>query len=112
MIWTRANFGRPRFSPAKLLEITTAEPYVAEIAFRAWALRDPRAKAVQARIDRGRIEYVKSLCRQLVSEPERADHAAILLYTTYVGGQQIGLDPSAIRALYREIVQAILERTP
>ncbi len=93
----------------RLLDITTAGRYTEEIVLRAWALRNARVKEVMTRIDRQRIDYLISLCRALIPDVERADHAAHLFYLTYVGGQQIGLLPSEIQRLYRVIQQQLME---
>jgi len=95
----------------RLLDITTADPYAEEIAFRAWALQNPLVKVVQTRIDEERIGYVQSLCHEIIHDSERANRMAQLLYLTYVGGQQIGLDRQAIQTLYREIMQLYMEST-
>lgn len=103
------RYPTPADKLTRLLEITTASYYAEEVAFRAWALRDERVKAMQTRLDAARVAYLKALCRALVAAPDRADRMAELLYLTYVGGQHIALEPSAIQTLYREIIQLYTE---
>ncbi|MCK6580025.1 MAG: TetR/AcrR family transcriptional regulator [Anaerolineae bacterium] len=103
------RYPTPAEKLTRLLEITTASHYAEEAAFRAWALQNAQVKAVQMRIDAERLIYLKTLCRALIAAPAPADHMAELLYLTYVGGQQIALEPSAVQALYQEIIRLYLE---
>ncbi|MFE3449951.1 TetR/AcrR family transcriptional regulator [Nonomuraea sp. NPDC059194] len=60
-----------------------------EIAMRAWALQDSEVQALQQRVDRLRVDYVKSLWRDLGGPEAEVEPMARLLYLVLVGAQQV-----------------------
>ncbi|GGS83154.1 TetR/AcrR family transcriptional regulator [Nonomuraea spiralis] len=60
-----------------------------EIAMRSWALQDPDVRAVQERVDRTRVEYLRTLWRDLGGRESDVTPMAKLLYLILVGAQQI-----------------------
>jgi AcrR family transcriptional regulator len=69
-------------------------------AVQAWALRDPSARAVQARVDARRIAYLAELRRAAGATPTMAERAAQIEYAAFLGALQIfGLpDPAGWKA--------------
>lgn len=61
----------------------------AEIAVRAWALRDPMAKEIQERVDNTRIAYLHTLYTEMTGDVESASILAQLEYATFIGARQI-----------------------
>ncbi len=94
---------------AVLLETTLlSAPSRLEVAIRAWALQDDMVRGYQERIDRERIAYLHQLCRLLMADDTRALAAARMLYTLYVGSQQIipPLHGEDLRQLYKDCLYA------
>ncbi|MFD1934351.1 MULTISPECIES: TetR/AcrR family transcriptional regulator [Nonomuraea] len=60
-----------------------------EIAMRAWALQDPEVHALQRRVDRLRVDYLRSLWRELGGPEAEVEPMAHLLYLVLVGAQQV-----------------------
>lgn len=60
-----------------------------EIAIRAWAQHDESVREVQRRVDERRIEYLRSLCREMGLDDARAERLSDLLYTVIVGCEQM-----------------------
>lgn len=60
-----------------------------EIAMRAWARHHPEARAMQERIDRRRMEYVRGLLTEATGDPQRAEQLARLMYLVLVGARQV-----------------------
>lgn len=91
----------------RLLEITTEGPLQLEVAFRAWALQNAQAREVQARIDAQRIAYLVDLCADVTGSASQAESLAQLLYTIYIGSQQVipPLEPAAVQRLYRDALR-------
>jgi AcrR family transcriptional regulator len=74
-----------------LLDLILAEdngPDV-EVAVRAWALQDPEVRAAQERIDRARVDYVRSIWAEISGDAEEAALIARQLYVTIIGSGQI-----------------------
>ncbi|MEV2270017.1 TetR/AcrR family transcriptional regulator [Nonomuraea africana] len=63
--------------------------YDLEIAVRAWALQDAEVHALQRRVDQLRVDYVRSLWRELGGREAEAEPMARLLYLVLVGAQQV-----------------------
>lgn len=61
----------------------------AEVAVRAWALRDPMAKEIQERVDNTRIAYLHTLYTEMTGDVESAYILAQLEYATFIGARQI-----------------------
>lgn len=81
--------GPPDEKLQKLLDITTQPRPDVEVALRAWALQDVEVRTYQARMDQQRLDYLQKLC-QAAGQPEaEALVTARLLYTIFVGSQQV-----------------------
>lgn len=91
----------------KLLDMVLSEPPDIEVALRAWSLRDDKVLKYQQRIDARRIGYVRQLCLEMVGDSATAEKMAQLIYTFYVGSQQVkpGLPTHVVRELYMEIMR-------
>ncbi|MFJ3923447.1 TetR/AcrR family transcriptional regulator [Streptomyces sp. NPDC090022] len=60
-----------------------------EIAIRSWALQDPEVHALQERVDRSRIDYLRTLWHELGGPEAEVEPMAKLLYLVLVGAQQV-----------------------
>jgi AcrR family transcriptional regulator len=83
----RAPAGSPGGKLRRLTDLVlTAEsgPEL-EIAVRAWASQDDEVHAVQGRIDRARVEYLRDLCRASGTDPGVGQ----ALYLIVIGAGQI-----------------------
>ncbi|GGJ45882.1 TetR/AcrR family transcriptional regulator [Deinococcus roseus] len=78
----------PRERLRTLVKTITAYDPSLEIALRAWARTDPRARDLQKRLDTIREAYVLDLVSQIIAEPETAAQLARGLYWLFVGSQQ------------------------
>ncbi len=63
--------------------------YKREVAIRAWALRDPVARAFQKRIDKQRLSFLTDLYDMFTKEKEQAELMAHIRYCFVIGAQQI-----------------------
>jgi AcrR family transcriptional regulator len=79
----------PQAKIDRLLDIVATEDTRLEVALRAWALQDELARTYQQRIDTLRIAYLRQLCQAVVSDDATAETMAEMLYTIYVGSQQV-----------------------
>lgn len=97
----------PQAKIEKLLETTLTGHQELEVAIRAWALQDSRVQVYQQRIDKERLTYLQNLCEAILADPDRALLVARLLYTIFVGSQQIRppLQADTMRQLYHELQQ-------
>jgi AcrR family transcriptional regulator len=89
----------------RLMDLTLAErpgTDALEIAVRAWALQDPEVRRVQERVDRLRIDHLRSLVAELADDDTGALPLARLLYLLLVGSQQLvpPLPASELRDVY------------
>lgn len=57
-----------------------------EQSIQAWALRDPTARAVRARVDARRIGYLAELRRAAGATPKLAERMAQIEYSAFLGG--------------------------
>ncbi|MDB4945035.1 MAG: transcriptional regulator, TetR family [Labilithrix sp.] len=60
-----------------------------ERAIQAWALRDPAARDVQARVDGRRIAYLAGLRRAAGVKPRIAERMAQVEYAAFLGALQV-----------------------
>ncbi|WP_049577550.1 TetR/AcrR family transcriptional regulator [Nonomuraea sp. SBT364] len=79
-------------------------------AVRAWALQDAEVRAVQERVDRTRIDYLRVLWRGLGGPESDVGPMAHLLYLVLIGAQQV--IPAVPAAGLREIYQRALRLAP
>lgn len=60
-----------------------------ELAVRDFARRDPYAARIVAEVDRTRIAYCASLLERIVTDRQRAQDLALLLYVATIGGRVV-----------------------
>lgn len=77
-----------------------------EVAVRAWALQDDEARRTQERVDRVRVDYVRSLWEGISGDAEQAEQVGRLLYLILIGAGQI-IPPVAPEELRRLLLLAI-----
>ncbi|MFJ8691659.1 TetR/AcrR family transcriptional regulator [Streptomyces roseolilacinus] len=76
----------------RLLELALEDKGVSdglEIAVRAWALQDAEVRALQQRVDRLRVDYLRDLLREAGGPDTDTAPLARLLYLLLVGAQQL-----------------------
>jgi len=94
LIAAAESSGAPEERRARLYaSVRTVESGV-ERAVQAWALRDPAAREVRARVDARRIGYLAKLRRAVGVAPKLAEQAAQLEYAAFLGALQIFELPS------------------
>ncbi|AQZ69957.1 hypothetical protein BKM31_58470 [[Actinomadura] parvosata subsp. kistnae] len=78
-------------------------------AVRAWARQDADVHAFQERVDRMRMDYLRSLWLELGGEPDEAEGMAKLLYLILVGAQQVVPPISAedLRGVYALAMRSV-----
>lgn len=91
-----AGEAEPRRRGERLDEAVRGLDHRLDLAVRAWALRDPRARRAMARVDRRRVAYLTELAR--LRGARRPGLAAQLEYAAFVGAQQLGLFEAPERA--------------
>lgn len=80
----------------RTLDVTVkALDWPLDLAVRGWALRDPEAREVVARVDARRIAYLESLLPRTVPRARRTA-IATLEYAAFLGAMQ--LDPGRTRS--------------
>lgn len=89
----------------RVLEATLNNPVPLEAAVRAWALQDATARVYQERIDQQRVDYLRAIYLEMTGDEEWAAALARLIYSVYVGSQQIipPIEGEALRRLYAEL---------
>ena len=60
-----------------------------ELVIRAWALYDPHVKTFQDRMDKKRLEHLKSIYRSSDIDESRLEFMAFKNYSIYIGLQQL-----------------------
>ncbi|GAA2906939.1 TetR/AcrR family transcriptional regulator [Streptosporangium fragile] len=110
----RAAPAAPEARLAHLVELVlsdTADPRL-EIATRAWALQDEQVRAVQERVDRTRVAYLRDLWCRIGHDPVEAAHLGRLMYLVLVGAGHVlpPLPPQELRALYELTFRLALAR--
>jgi len=97
---------------AKLERImqATLRPSQLEVAFRAWALQDELVRDYKQRIDQQRLAYLEEVISVLIGNRSRAARTAQLLYSVYVGSQQIipPIQGNDLAYLYQEVQRVLL----
>lgn len=74
----------------KLLALS-AKAYApeAEVAIRAWALRDPMARAYQKRVDEKRVALLQQMFAYVADDRKKIEMISLIRYCLYIGSQQI-----------------------
>ena len=75
-----------------------------EIAIRAWAMIDPQVAVFQQKVDQQRQAYCCQLCEGLLEDPGLAQVWGRMLFSVYVGTQQMLPTPtkSEMAAVFEE----------
>lgn len=100
------QFSTPRQKLENLLRLTVEEtPNLREVALRAWALQNEQVRALQARIDQQRRDYVRQLYAEILGDTAEAAQLTDAIYLLYVGAQQVipPLDGATLEGLYRMV---------
>lgn len=113
-----AAHGRLGVSPAEVIRDLAALPFrgasaqrgaAIELAVRAWARRDDRARAVVDQVDAERLDYIESCFVQLGFEAKAAANRAFLLYSYMQGESQLrSLGSEAQKDARRVFVEQLL----
>jgi len=84
-----------------------------ELAVRAWARRDERARAVVDEVDSVRLEYIRHVFAALGFDDDQARHRAFLLYS-YMQGESLfrSLGGGSQQACRRHFVEQLLTQPP
>ncbi len=91
---------------SRLLEVTASYPPNVEISIRGWASQDADVGQVQARVDAQRVGYLNTLFLEMGESSDRAHHLAQMLYTIFIGCQQIQppIDEAGMSRLFHEFL--------
>ncbi|MBT3315032.1 MAG: TetR/AcrR family transcriptional regulator [Anaerolineae bacterium] len=101
----------PRKKLRRLMNIVVKEveryPPKVEVAMRIWALEDKDAHNLMARVDKRRIDYVESLCQEIVTDQTQAHLMAEMMYTILVGSEHTTppLSQTRLRVLFDEFTR-------
>lgn len=80
-----------------------------EVAVRAWALRDPLARAFQERVDKIRFDFLNSVFALITRDPDQAKTIALIRYCFFLGSHQIipGMNPEAYTRSLATLIEKI-----
>jgi AcrR family transcriptional regulator len=80
-----------------------------EVAMRAWAFSDVEVRAVQERIDEGRLESLRRIWSQILDDPAAAYTAALLPYLVGIGGSLIQppTPPDQLQRVYELLLGSV-----
>lgn len=78
-----------------------------EVAIRAWALRDPLARAFQERVDQIRLTFLNNLFSLLTDDPEKIQLIALIRYCFYIGSHQI--IPGTDKETYKNSLEMLID---
>lgn len=91
----------PRLRLDRLLKLVLADKRPdAEVAVRAWSMQDEEAGQVQRRIDRSRMDYLRSLWQAHSGDAAEAKLMSQLLYFILIGASHV-IPPVEGRSLKR-----------
>lgn len=79
----------------------------AEVAIRAWALRDPLARQFQERIDTRRVDFLRSLFSLMTPDKDKVELFSMIRYCFYIGSHQI--IPAMDENSYKQHLTALME---
>ena len=77
-----------------------------EVAIRAWALRDPLARAFQERIDTQRMGFLRAMFSLMTDDPEQVEMISLIRYCFYIGSHQI--IPAIDEQTYKKKLDALM----
>ncbi|MCG8642358.1 MAG: TetR/AcrR family transcriptional regulator [Desulfobacterales bacterium] len=80
-----------------------------EVAIRAWALRDPLARAFQERVDKIRLDFLNSVFALLTRDPDQVKTIALIRYCFFIGSHQIipGMAPETYTRSLATLIEMI-----
>jgi AcrR family transcriptional regulator len=89
-----------------LIALVSHLPHEPEVAIRAWALRDPLARAYQERVDRLRLDYLTEVHLPITNDRGKARIEAQLAYAVLVGSQHMvpAIHGGELQQLFEELV--------
>jgi AcrR family transcriptional regulator len=79
----------------------------AEVAIRAWALRDPLARQFQERIDTRRVDFLRSLFSLMTADKDKVELFSMIRYCFYIGSHQI--IPAMDENSYKQHLTTLME---
>ena len=79
-----------------------------EPAFRAWATRDPEARATMERVDATRVGYLRDLWQAATGDAVEAETVGTMLYVVLVGAEHV--QPRIPSARLRTVYDLLLQR--
>jgi AcrR family transcriptional regulator len=71
------------------------EPLKIDLAVRDWARRDRRVTRRLKRVDNRRMDYLRSLFRELTPDEDDVEARCLLFYSLWIGGHFIAADHGA-----------------
>jgi AcrR family transcriptional regulator len=100
----------PRAKLRRLFELAPAAKglFAVELALRDSARRDPEIAKRLRRVDRRRIEYLRSLFRQFCAGEKDVEARALLAYSLFVGSYFVAAEPSKRKRA--EVMQLAIDR--
>lgn len=105
--------GGPPDRLRRLFEMApAAKPlFAVELALRDWSRRDPEVAKRVRRVDRRRLDYLRSLFRQITPDEEEVEARTLLAYSLFVGSYFVvpGNSRAARRRSLRLAVDLLLE---
>jgi AcrR family transcriptional regulator len=99
---------------AKLRRLSTlaappgGEPLKIDLAVRDWARRDKRVARRLKRVDNRRMDYLRSLFRELSRDEDDVEVRCLLFYSLWIGGHFIAADHG--RRSRADVVKLALEQ--
>jgi AcrR family transcriptional regulator len=100
----------PRAKLRRLFELAPSAKglFAVELALRDCARRDPDVAKRLRRVDRRRIDYLRSLFRQFCADEEDVEARALLAYSLFVGSYFFAAEPS--RKKRAELLRLAVDR--
>jgi AcrR family transcriptional regulator len=81
-----------------------------EVAMRAWAFSDPEVRAIQARVDRRRLESLEGVWSKILDDPRAVHTAALLPYLVGIGASLV--QPPTRRDELQRVYELLLRFVP
>ena len=107
----------PRAALAGLTAAITGNPTFyrpeLEVAMRAWAFSDAEVRAVQARVDRRRLELLQGIWSRILDDPADVRTAALLPYLVGIGASlvQPPTPPEQLQHIYELLLGLVPDQS-
>jgi AcrR family transcriptional regulator len=103
--------GDARAKLRRLFELTTGLGVSVDLAFRDWARRDRAVARRLRRVDRRRMEYMRSLFGAFCADEDEVEARCLLAFTLWIGNHFVAVDhPGRTRAdVLRVVFRRLLE---